>query len=552
MAVDEPRHTTPSNSPRPNSVAETIQIYPEDVPPPTPLKDAKYTKASQQRSLADSFDVFKANNMYSSKKVYEFETNRRDSVLDPPLGPFVCYFDPKTEGSVTQLVVLGNDFTEALQDTYCSSTSSGSTVSPRESLLPPLPEKNLSPLRIPVIGQSTHPPPQRPLRISPLCEQALRKPTFGSPSQRSFTPLELEQLRQPPLTAVLHRSPTPFPTSASTLNYTRPIAPSISSSWTSSTSRTLQSSMSSFSNSETVRPPNTPGSSCSAPTRNRSMIPKRSGTHKPANIVQPEFLSTTVPRQCISLPLETKSNSPVGADFDLGLPSHDFETRRQIPCPPATDAIVLVPNLISACTTTLGTPTSLSIQPLLSPFQEQPVEISAFDSDSDDEGRCSHGRSIREKLSIPLLKQSRTLAETVPAARTRNTSKGAALPARILKQDIKTPGLRFSNVSEHGTGCGVTTVRSSDSSTASPVALKPSAVASLPATLRKKMSKTKSQSSKSKRTSNTSKASKRSGTSSKTTVALVAGSPFGGKKKVSSGKRLRNWFARIIAMRATH
>lgn len=534
---------------RSSSQAETIPIFHEDVPPPLPLKDARYQK------LPHTLVELTANNMYSAAKLYEFEkTNnscRQDSVLDSPFG---CWFDPKVEESISQLATCGQDSTEALWDTYCSSESSLSTSSPRQSLLPPSPHTIPPHLEAPSIRQHPYPPPQRPTPSTPSTEQPVPKPIFKSTSnKRSITPVELEHLRQSPLSAKLRRSHTSSPVSAMSQNCTRSVVPSFS--WTSNgdSSSASQSVMSSFSNSDTVSPPPTTNSSFSAPPRDDLVVRNRSKTRKPANIIQPGCLPSTIHGRSISLPVETKSSSPIGADFDLGLPSHDFETRRQSPAPPVTDIIVSTPILTSACTTLLGTPTSASShQPLPSPFQEQAAEISAFDSDSDDERPQPSGAALRKTISRVVLKTSRTRAETIPATNPRIIAKGASLPKRISKHDIKTPGLRFPDASENAGGCGATMVRISQASTASPVVSRTSGAASPPTALRKKVLKRESLSSRSKRTSSASKDSKRSSTSSKDTAGLIADvSIAGSKRKSSSGNRLRSWIAKVFGRRNT-
>ena len=541
---------------RSSSLAEPIEIYHEDFPPLHPLKDATYWKISHQASLADALSIFNTNTMYSSATVYRYERaiypDRRNSVLDSSFG---CYLCPEIEDSLSQAVALTHGSTVTLRDTYCSSNSSTSTcsaVSQRQSLLPPLPQKSLSSMRL-VDGQSHNTPRRKQLPATPLSELAARMPASSAPSKRSITPLELEQLKQSSLPPKLrNHSRAPSHTSGVTLGHDHPSGPSMSSVATTIAS-TSHSAMSLLSNSETLSHQPTACSSFPVPPGNGSMTQRRERLPKPIDIAQPEPISPTLHGRSISSPLKTKSSLPVGADFDLGLPSHEYLTRRQSPAPPTTDASVSTPQLTSAYTASTGTPASASyVQPLLSPFHEQFVETSAFDSDTDDEGTSSHARTLYEKVSRPLIKpSSRTRAETVPAASAPFASKGTLLQKRISKQNFKSPGLPSSITSESGAGSDVALVRISDPSVTSPVAASSIGASSPPVSLPKKTSYMDSPTSRSRRMSNMSKDSKKSSTSFKTTSSLVGDKENRGRRKTSSGGRVRSWFSRVFAKRNT-
>jgi hypothetical protein len=546
-----------SITPRQSSVSKTFHRYHKDVPPPTPLKDTQFRKGRSQRSLDDTFGVLKTNKMPSFPDFYECEQGinsyRRDSLLDPP---FFYNFNRKAEDNISLWVDFDHGSTEALLDSYCSSNSSRSTTSPRQSLLPPLPRLSHS-SQPPVTEQSLRSPSLGPLPRTPSGEQFAPKPALETLSKWSITPLQLEELRQPSRSSGQYQhSRTPSTRSGLTLNSNRLVAPTFSSASTTTTSCSLQSAMTSVSYSDAMSYPTTAGSSKWASPKSGSRMRKRSKSRKPARLVQPDNFSSTIHGQSVSQPFETKSTSPIGAGFNLNLPSHDFEARRQSPAPPLTDGIASTPILPSPCSTSLGTPTTpSSIQPLLPPFHEQSTETSAFDSDTDDEG-LSSSNPLRKMISNSRL--TRTRAETVPAANSRNISKGASLPKRISKQDIRTPGLPFSNASDNAAaGCGISTVRTSDSSTASPIAFKPSRATSPPTTLRTKTSNRESSPSKSKRASNASKASKRSCTSSNNATApptVTVGGTAGRERKgsPSSGRRLHNWIVRVLGRRNTH
>ncbi|KAF7507682.1 hypothetical protein GJ744_010235 [Endocarpon pusillum] len=380
-------------------------------------------------------------------------------------------------------------------------------------------------------------------------------PAASAPSKRSITPLELEQLKPSSLPPKLrNHSRAPSHTSGVTLGHDHPCGPS-SSSVATSIASTSHSAMSLLSNSETLSHRPTAYSSFPVPPRTGSMMQRREKLPKAIDIAQPAPLSPTLHGCSISSPLKPKSSSPIGVDFDLGVPSHAVLTRRQSPAPPTTDASVSTPQLTSTYTASTGTPTSASsVQPLLSPFQEQFVETSAFDSDTDDERTSSHARTLYKKVSRPLIKpSSRTRAETLPAVNAPFASKGALLPKRISKQDIKTLGLRCSTTSESGAGSDMASVRISDPSVTSPGAARSIGASSPPATLPKKTSYTDSPTSRSRRMSNTSKASKKSSTSGKPTSSLVGDKENRGRgrRKTSSGGRVRTWFSRVFTKRNT-
>lgn len=499
--------------------------------------------------------------MYSSAKIYPYGRNiypdRRDSVLDSSSG---CYFSPEIEDSLSHAAASNLGSTVALRDTYCSSTSSNSTfsaASQRQSLLPPLPQKSLSSAMGSVDRQSHNTSQQTRLPAKPLRELPARMPPSEAPSKRSITPLELERLKQSSFSAKLwNHSRGDSHTLGLMLGHDYTCEPSLSSDATTitSTSHSAMSSMSSISSFKTRSPQKSAYTPITVPPRNGSMMQRREKLPKPINIVNPNFSSSTLRGRSISSPLKTKTSSSTGTDFDLGLPSHEFLTRRQSPAPPTADASISTPPLTSAYAASTGTPTSASsVQPLLSPFHEQSVESSAFDSDTDDEETSSHARTLYKKVSRPLIKpSSRTRAETLPVANTHIVFKGALLQKRISKQDIKTPGLRFSNTSESGAGSGIASVRISDSSITSPVNARSIGTASQPVTLRQKTSDTDSPTSRSKRMSNMSKASKKSSTSFKTTSSTVGDKENGGRRKTSlSGRRVRSWFSRIFTKRNT-
>jgi hypothetical protein len=541
---------------RPSSVAETILIYHEDIPPLPPLKDAKYWNISRQPPSFASLCVFKNNNMCSSTTIYKCDKNyypsRHDSLLDSPLG---CYSHPKVKESLSPFVALDSESPGARLDTYCSSRSSSltcSAVAQRQTLLPPFPRESLSSSGEIVDGQSLYPSTPWPLAARPG-DPPMWMPAFESPSKRGITPLELERLRHAPLPARLYnRCRTTSPTSGLDLSHTGTIVSSSPLTSTGATLSTLDSTMSSLTTSQTPSLPTTSALSFSALTRNDSRRQRRRKIHKPANIIPPGSLPTTLHRRDISLPLDTQSTSPIEPNFDLGLPSHDFMTGRQSPIPPTADASVSTPPLSSACTASLGTPTSQSsVQPLLSPFQEQPIETSAFDSDTDNERRPSHAKNFYKKVSRPLLKPSRTRAETIPSASTRNHSKGASISKRISKQDIRSPASCSSDTSDDPAGCGITMVRMSTSSTASPIDTRSSGTTIAPATLRKIISNREPPTSKSKRTSDMIDSSEKSSPSSRTTNSHVGGIVTGRRRTTSSSERVRSWFSRVFAKRNT-
>ena len=540
---------------RPSSVAEIIQIYHEDIPPLPPLKDTKYKNLCRQPLLLDTLCVFKASSMYSSATGYKLDKNnspnRHDSLLDSPFG---CYFHPKVQESLSPFVGFDLGFPETLLDTCCSSSSSNSScssVSQRQSLLPPFPQESLlSSVKI-LHGQSFYPPSPCPLPPS-LSGQPKRVPAFESSSKRSITPLELEQLRHVPLPARLHHQcRTPSTTLRRDLNHIDPIRTSSHLTSTSATLCTLDSTMSSLTASQTPSLSMT-GLGFSAPTRNGSTRQRRRETHIPPSLIQPGSIPSTLHRHDIAPPLDTKSNSPIGANFDFGLPSQDFVTRRQSHVLATADASVSTPPLPSGFTTSVGTPTSQSsIQPLLTSFQEQSIETSAFDSDSDKEGRSSHAKTLYKKVSRPLLGPSRMRAEALPSASTGNTAKGASISKRISKQDIKVPALCSSHASNDPAGCGTTMVRLSTSSIASPTDTRPFGTTTAPAALRKISSNKDPAGANSKRTFDTSNATEKSSTSSQTTNSRAGGSVAGRRRNTSSSEKVRSWFSRVFAKRNT-
>ncbi len=547
-----------STTPQTSSTTTTTPDYYGNVLPLNPLKEEKYWEVSCQRSLDDSFGVLKRNIMPSSGGFYacqqDINSFRRDSLLDPP---FYYNFDPKAEDNISLLVDFDHGSTEALLDSYCSSNSSRSTTSPHQSLLPPLPQHLSSSTKFLVSGEGVCPYQQRPLPATPPEEESMQKTAFNTPAKRSFNPLQLESLRQSSRSPTQgFRSQTLSPTARRSPSHTRSVVPLSSPASTTTTSSSLHSAMSS---SDTTSLLTTHGSSSSVPKRNGSAMRKPSKRLKPAKMVQQDGFPCTSHGLTISSPLETKSSSPVVADFNFTLPSHDLRIRRRHPSPPNPDGIVSTPVLASSCSTSLGSPTTpSSIKPLLPPFHEQSLEISAFDSDTDDEGPSQAGRRVHYKASFARLGTSRSRAETVPAANPRTISKGAALSKRISKQDIRTPGLRSSNASDNtAAGSGITTVDTSDSLTPSRVVPKTSRAAIPPTTLRKKMLTQQLSPSRSKRASDESHSSKRSGTSSNkqtASFATTSGSTAQGERNgsTSSAKKLRNWIARVFGRRNTH
>jgi hypothetical protein len=543
-------------SARPSSVAEIIQIYHEDIPPLPPLKDTKYRNLSRKPLLLDTHRVYKANNMYSSATVYKCDKknypNRHDSLLDSPFG---CYFHPKAQESLSPFVAYDRGSPETILDNCCSSSSSSSacsSVSQRQSLLPPFPQESLlSSLGI-LHRQSLCPPSQCPLPTT-TSDQPKRMPAFEPSSKRSITPLELEQLRHAPLPARLdNHCRTPSTTSGLDLNHIDTIGTSSHLTSTSATFSTLESTMSSLTTSQPPSLSMTSGLGFSAPRSDSSTRQTRRKTHKPPSINQAGSIPSNLQRRDFSPPLDTQPNSPLGANFDFGLPSQDFVTRRQSHVPVTADASVSTPPLPSGCTTSLGTPTSQSsIQPLLTSFQDQSIETSAFDSDSDNEGRSSHAKTLYKKVSRPLLGPSRTRAEILPSAGTRSNAKGASISKRISKQDISAPALCSSHSSTDPDGCGITMVRLSTSSIASPTDTGPSGTTTAPATLRKILSNKEAATGNSKRTSDTSDTTEKSSTSTQTTNSRVGGGVPGRRRNTTSSERVRSWFSRVFTKRNT-
>jgi hypothetical protein len=554
---DTARQASDDHSPfaRPSLVAEIIQIYYKNIPPSSHLKETKYGNLSHQPLLLDTLCVFKASSMYSSATVYKCDKNnspnRHDSLLD---SPFRYYFDPKLQESLPSSLAFDREFRETLPDTCCSSSSSissCSSVSQRQSLLPPFPQESLlSSVKI-LHGQSFYPPSPGQLTAS-TSDQHKKVAAFESSSKRSITPLELEQLRLVPLPArPHHHRRIPSTRLGRDLNYIDAIGTSSHLTSASATLSTLDSTMSSLTDSRTPNLPTTSGLGLSAPTKNGSKRQRRHEAHKPPSNIQPRPIPSALDRRDISPPLNNKSNSPVGADFDFGLPSQDFTTRCQSDVP-ANAASVSTPPLPSGYTTSMATPTSQSsIQPLLTSFQDQPIETSAFDTDSDDEGRSSHAKTLYKKVSRPLLGPSRTRAETLPSANTRNNAKGASISKRISKQDIRAPALCPSHISNDPTSCGITTVRLSTSSVASPTDTGPSGTISAPATLSKTLPSKESATGNSKRTSDTSDTMERSGTLDLTKDSSVGGSVPGRRRNTSSSGKVRSWLSRVFTKRNT-
>lgn len=492
--------------------------------------------------------MFPSTNFYGSRK----KTNqfRRDSVLDPP---FEYYFDAEEEDSVCQVLAFGQDSSQALWDTYCPSDSSCSATSSRQSLLPPLPHSLSTSVDAPVPGKSRARALPRRLPATALSRRNPRRPLLETASKRSITILQLEQLRQSPLPVLLHSGRKPPYALASNLNHSRPLASSFPSTSTSVNSSTLHSEAPSVSNSRTMT---TAVSSVSAPRRNGWETANRSQSGGPPKILQQECVPSTVQGRAISLPLETKSTSAFGADFDFGLPGHDFESRRPSPSPlpGGTGFSARLP--FSTSKVSLATATSPSSpQPYLPASHEGPREMSAFDSDSDEERPSLRRKAISKMVSQPRLKAYRTRARTVPtgavpAANRRIISTGASVKKRISKQDIRTVWQRGCHTPDNGAGCVVSPVSTPDSSSTSPDSSSPAGGYSpLASRLRQKQSKKESPP-KSTRTSAASKASNTCGDSKRRIFT-----PAGGRaseesgEKASSGKNLRSWFMRVFGRR---